>query len=104
EVSAEEQGARTRAAERSLGPYMNKNASRFLLPATVSFEQIFFDNAGTRANVERAIAAARVAVARGADPSKLGQASLLPGRVENTAQDLVARDFGVEFAQQVETA
>jgi parvulin-like peptidyl-prolyl isomerase len=104
EVIAEEQSAREARSDADLTTYMNKNASRFLLPATVSFEQIFFDNAGTRANVERAVAAARVAVARGADPSKLGQASLLPGRVENTAQDLVARDFGVEFAQQVETA
>jgi parvulin-like peptidyl-prolyl isomerase len=29
---------------------------------------------------------------------------MLPSRVESTAQDLVARDFGTGFARQVETA
>ena len=104
EVIAEEQSAREAPSDADLAAYITKNASRFLLPATVSFEQIFFDNAGTPADVERAVAAARVAVARGADPRKLGQASMLPAQVENTAQDLVARDFGAGFARQVETA
>ena len=104
EVIAEEQSAREAPSDADLAAYMTENAGRFLLPATVSFEQIFFDNAGTPADVERAVAAARVAVARGADPRKLGQASMLPSRVENTAQDLVARDFGAGFARQVETA
>ncbi len=104
EVIAEEQSAREPPSDAELTVYISENAGRFLLPATVSFEQIFFDNAGTPADVERAVAAARVAVARGADPRRLGQASMLPSRVENTAQDLVARDFGAGFARQVETA
>ena len=104
EVMSEEESAREAPSDADLNAYITKNASRFLLPATVSFEQIYFGNAGTRADVERAVAAARIAVARGADPTKLGQPSLLPSRVENTAQDLVARDFGAGFAQQIETA
>ena len=102
EVMAEEQSAREAPSDADLNAYMAKNANRFLLPATVSFEQIFFDNARP-SDVERAVAAASAAVARGADPSKLGQASLLPNRVESTAQDLVARDFGAEFARRIET-
>ena len=104
EVIAEEQSARGAPSDADLAAYMTENAGRFLLPATVSFEQIFFDNEGTPAGFERAVAAARVAVARGADPRKLGQASMQPSRIENTAQDLVARDFGTGFAEQVETA
>jgi hypothetical protein len=104
EVMAEEQSAREAPSDAELTAYITKNAGRFVLPAMVSFEQIFFDNAGTAADVERAVAAARVAVARGSDPAKLGLASMLPGRVENIAQDLVVRDFGAAFAQQVETA
>jgi hypothetical protein len=104
EVIAEEQSAREAPSDADLTAYISENAGRFLLPATVSFEQIFFDNGGTPADVERAVAAARVAVARGADPRRLGQASMLPNRVENTAQDLVARDFGAGFARQIETA
>lgn len=103
EVIAEEQSAGDAPSDADLNAYIYKNASRFLLPATVSFEQIFFDHARTP-DVERAVAVASAAVARGADPSKLGQASMLPGRVEHTAQDLVARDFGSQFAVQVETA
>ena len=104
EVIAEEQSAREAPSDADLTAYMTENAGSFLLPAKVSFEQIFFDNAGIPADVERAIAAARVAVARAADPRKLGQASMLPTWVENTAQNLVARDFGAGFAQQVEMA
>ena len=104
EVIAEEQSAHEAPSDADLAAYMTESAERFLLPATVSFEQIFFDNAGTPADVERAVAAARVAVARGADPRKLGQASMLPSRVENAAQGLVARDFGTGFAGQVATA
>ena len=103
EVMAEEQSARGAPSDADLNAYMAKNANRFLLPATVSFEQIFFDNARP-SDVERAVAAARIAVARDADPTKLGQPSLLPSRVESTAQDLVASDFGAEFARQIETA
>jgi PPIC-type PPIASE domain len=104
EVIAEEQSAREAPSDANLAAYMAQNAARFLQPATVSFEQIFFDNAGTPADLERAVAAARTAVARGADPRKLGQPSMLLGRVENGAQDLIARDFGAGFAGQVETA
>jgi parvulin-like peptidyl-prolyl isomerase len=104
EVIAEEQSAREPPSDADLAAYITENEGRFLLPATVSFEQIFFDNAGIPADVERAVAAARLAVAHGADPRRLGQASMLPSRVENAAQDLVARDFGTGFAGQVETA
>jgi len=104
EVIAEEQSAREPPSDAELTAYMTVNAGRFVLPATVSFEQIFFDTSGTPADVERTVAAARVAVAHGGDPRKLGQAFMLPSRIENAAQDLVARDFGTEFAGQVETA
>lgn len=104
EVISEEQSAREAPSDADLNAYITKNANRFLVPATVSFEQIYFDNMGPRVEVERAVAAARVAVARGADSRKLGQASMLPSRVDNTGQDLVARDFGADFARQVETA
>jgi hypothetical protein len=70
----------------------------------VTFEQIFFDGAGAPADVDRAVAAARVVMSLNADPRKLGQTSLLPRRVENAAEDLVARDFGAAFARQVGSA
>ena len=104
EVIAEEKSAREIPTDADLAAYVTKNAVRFRLPASVSFDQIFLDGAATPAGVKRADAAARAALSRGADPGKLGQSSVLPSRVENTAQDLVARDFGTEFARQIEIA
>jgi parvulin-like peptidyl-prolyl isomerase len=102
-VIAEEQDTREAPSDADLKAYLAKHADRFRLPATVSFEQIFFDKAATPADIEHAVAAARIAVLRGAAPTKLGQPSMLPVQVENTAQDLVARDFGAGFARQIET-
>jgi hypothetical protein len=104
EVIAEEEGAQRTPSDADLITYMSDNAARFLLPGRVSFEQVFFGDVQAPAVAERAITAARVALARGSEPSRLGQTSLLPGRVENGAQDMVARDFGAAFARQVETA
>jgi hypothetical protein len=103
EVMTEEQGARELPSEADLAAYMTENASRFLVPATLTFEQIFLTGAMTPADVERAAAAARGAVARGVNPRRMGQASMLPSRFENASQEMVARDFGAAFARQVET-
>ena len=104
EVIAEEESARSMPSDADLEAYLTANAGRFIAPAKVSFEQIFFDRHGPSADLERAIGEARRALARGADPARLGQASMLPGRVDSTAQPLVARDFGAEFARQLEAA
>jgi hypothetical protein len=104
EVIAEEQSAREPPSDADLTAYITANEGRFLLPATASFEQIFFDNARTPADVERAVAAARVALAHGADPRKLGQASMLPGRIENAAQEKLRphpSDSGADRSRRV---
>jgi len=104
EVIAEERCPGEPPSDADLKAYITEHEGRFLLPGTVSFEQIFFDTAKIPADVERSVSGARAAVAHGADPRKLGQVSMLPGRVENAAQDAVARAFGTGFADQVETA
>jgi len=104
ELMAEEEGARAAPSEADLQAYMSAHAGRFTVPAKVSFEQIFFANTGQPLDVESAVRFARLALARGADPRGLGQTSVLPRRLESTAQDLVARDFGAEFARQLEAA
>jgi hypothetical protein len=80
---------------------MAQNPARFTQPGTVSFEQVFFDGSATVPEVERAIAKARAALARGADPSTLGQATMLPRNLDKAPIDLIARDFGARFAEQV---
>jgi len=104
EVMAEESGARKPPSDPDLTAYMTANPGRFLLPATVSFEQIYLGDAGTAAQLEHAAAAARAAIAQGADARKLGRASMLPTRIEQAAQERVARDFGTGFAGRVDAA
>jgi len=97
EVIAEEQQARDAPTDADLAAYLAQHADRFTRPGTVSFEQIFFPATATAAQVEDA----RVSAARGADPARLGQSSMLPPRAENAPLDLAARDFGSEFADEI---
>ena len=98
EVIAEEQLARDAPTDADLAAYLEKNAERFARPGTVSFEQIYFAAATPAAEVE----AARAAAVRGSDPARLGQPTMLPPSAQNAPLDLAARDFGREFASELE--
>jgi parvulin-like peptidyl-prolyl isomerase len=97
DVIAEEQQARDAPTDADLAAYLAQHADRFTRPGTVSFEQIYFPANATAAEVE----AARASAARGADPARLGQSSMLPPRAENVPLDLAARDFGSEFVSGI---
>lgn len=101
DVMAEEQWSGAAPTDAELAAYLAQNAARFTRPGTVSFEQLLFDGTASMAEVERAVASARAALASGADPAKLGQPTLLPHRIDQMPTDLVARDFGASFAEQV---
>jgi parvulin-like peptidyl-prolyl isomerase len=98
EVIAEEQLAREAPTDADLATYLQKNAKRFTQPGTVSFEQIYFAAATPAAQVE----AARNAALRGSDPARLGQPTMLPPGASNARFDLVTRDFGLDFAAELE--
>jgi hypothetical protein len=98
EVIAEEQLARQAPTDADLAAYLEKNDKGFTQPGTVSFEQIYFAAATPAAQVE----AARTTALRGSNPARLGQATMLPPGAGNTRLDLVARDFGLEFAAELE--
>lgn len=99
EIMSEEQMAGAAPTDAELSDYMVQNAARFTRPARVSFEQIFFDGSRTVPEVERTVAAAKGALASGADPARLGRPTLLPRTAEAAPVDLVARDFGTAFAE-----
>ncbi len=101
DLMAEEQLSGAAATDVELAAYLTQNPARFTRPGTLSFEQLFFDGTASAADVERAVASARAALASGADPAKLGQPTLLPRRIDQMPTDLVARDFGAGFAEQV---
>jgi parvulin-like peptidyl-prolyl isomerase len=97
DVIAEEQLAGDAPTDADLAAYLAQHADRFTRPGTVSFEQVYFPATATAAELE----AARASAVRGADPARLGPASMLPPRVENVPLDLAARDFGLEFAAEI---
>lgn len=101
EVMSEEQFAAAPPSDAELSAYMAQNAARFTRPARLSFEQVYFDGTAPAAEVERTVAAAKAALARGASPAQLGRPTLLPREAEGMPADLVARDFGPEFAHKL---
>jgi PPIC-type PPIASE domain len=104
EVMAEEQLAREVPSDAELSAYLSKNAARFTHPAVLSFEQILFANSASVAQVEKVVADARKALARGLNAKNLGKQSMLPQRQEQASLDQVARDFGKAFAEQLMSA
>jgi parvulin-like peptidyl-prolyl isomerase len=101
DLMSEEQIAGAAPTDADLAAYMAQNPTRFLRPATVSFEQILLDGARPVADVERQATVAKAALARGVDPGRLGKPTLLPRGGDAVAVDLVARDFGRGFAEQL---
>jgi hypothetical protein len=103
EVMSEEIVAATSPSDADLSAYMSAHPAAFRRPAIVSYEQILLAADGSDAAMDRRLAAARSALARGVDPATLGQATLLPRREDKVALDLVARTFGEQFAAQLGT-
>jgi hypothetical protein len=101
ELMSEEAGARSVPSDADLAAWLKAHPQAFERPAVVSFDQVYFDpTLATPAS----IAAALAALQRGAASGELGQATLLPTHVDAMGLDLVARDFGAAFAEQVAAA
>lgn len=102
EVISEEATAGAPPSDADLQAYLTANSAAFRQPAQVSFEQVLVVPSGSSGDAQAAIDAARVALNGGAQPSQVGSPTMLPGRVDDTALDMVARDFGEEFAAQLD--
>jgi hypothetical protein len=96
DVMIEESIAQSPPADADLQAYLDANAETFRKPPVVSFEQVYF---GAADSDDAKIAIARAALQQGADPASFGQPTLLPARQDQVPLDLVARDFGNEFAE-----
>jgi hypothetical protein len=98
-ISEEEEQAEPTDAD--LAAYLKAHPAKFMRSAVVSFEQVYFDpSISSPAMVDTA----RGELAKGADPAKFGQPSMLPRYVTGGSIDLVARDFGDSFAQRLAEA
>lgn len=94
----EETGDRAAPSEADLDNWLKAHPQMFMVPAVVSFDQVYFDPDVT---TPAAVAAAKAALIKGGSAAGLGQATMLPARVNDTPLDQVARDFGSDFAQQI---
>jgi hypothetical protein len=101
DVIFEESLSQRPASDADLQAYLDSNPATFRRPAAVSFDQIYF---GSDATTLQRLEQARAALARNADPASLGQPTLLPSRQEAMPLDLIARDFGEAFAEQLAKA
>ena len=104
EVLIEEEGNAGAPNDAELSAYLSKNAALFRLPPVLSFDQVLFDPADHGANLESALQTSMAALNGGAAPESQGKSSMLPMHVEDLSADLVARDFGDDFAKALEAA
>lgn len=104
QIILEEEAGRGAATDADLAAYLQAHRTQFLRPAKVTFDQVFFDLAGSPSETKRRFEAARRAALAGADPATLGQDTMLPRHVEASSVDLIASDFGPTFAQALAEA
>jgi hypothetical protein len=96
EVMAEEEGSDTAPTDAVLSAYLQSHRDKFVTPAVISFDQVYFNPQGP--DTPASVAAAKARLNAGAAATGLGQPTMLPARVTRSDADLVARDFGADFA------
>lgn len=86
-------------SDSELERWLAEHAASYTLPAVVSFEQVYFDPKRRGRSLERDVERAR----RSARPAELGDATLLPPRLEGASPREVESRFGQELARAVES-
>ena len=99
EVLAEESAVQEAPEDAELERFMQQSAARYALPAEVAFTQVLFDPNRHGAALEADMGAALQRLEAGENPELVGDRTQLPMFVTTTPVDLLARDFGGEFAQ-----
>jgi hypothetical protein len=102
ELIAEEDASTRAPTDADLSAYLGAHQARFAQPAILTFEQVFLGPTRDGANPMHAVSVAHRALKNGANPAALGSPTLLPHQMTDTPADLVARDFGAEFAAALE--
>lgn len=96
-----EEDERSDATDADLEAYLKAHPEEFRRPAIVSFDQVYFDPTITTPQAVRAV---KAALQTGANPTTLGQPSMLPRHVQNSELNLVSGDFGDNFAKAIAVA
>lgn len=103
EVMTEEAGRQAPASDVDLQVYLSQHAERYAQPAELSFEQVFFDPAIHREQLDATITSTRTKLIGGVDSATAGDRTLLPQRGSRASTTDIARDFGEEFAATLES-
>jgi hypothetical protein len=101
EFLIEDGAASTDPTEAELQAWMTAHADKYRLPERRALRQVLLssDKRGGRTLADAA--ATLTSLARGADPAKLGDPSMLPAALPPTTQESIAGLFGAEFAAKV---
>lgn len=102
EVMSEEAIAQLAPTDAELSDFLAKHPDAFRQAPELTFEQVFFATDAAPAEVERKCAQALSALRGGAAAAGLGQATMLPAKVEGQSADEIDRAFGNGFARQLE--
>jgi hypothetical protein len=107
EFISEDVATAVEPTEQQLQGYLDEHAEKFLEPARLSFQQVFFspERRGEAAmrDAEKLLAQLR-AGSGPADLSEAGDATLLPPGLEAAAPQEIASTFGEDFALQLDEA
>lgn len=98
DVLAEESVRAAPAGDAELTAFMRTHADNYAIPPSLSFEQVMLDPARHGKLIDAVLVRTRARLDAGSPPQALSDAKLLPAMLENTPLDLVARQFGDEFA------
>lgn len=97
DVLAEESRPSSAPTEGELSAWLGNHSDRYALPPVLSFEQAMIDPTRHPDDLDKATNELLRRLQRGADPADVSDSRLLPARIAETPEDLVARDFGEEF-------
>ena len=98
DVISEESVAQEAPTDAVLEKWLQQHADRYAKPAVLDFEQVLFDPVKHGARLKADLDAALARLQAGANPKSVGDQSLLPASAKETPADMVARDFGEQFA------
>lgn len=104
DVLIEEEDEAGAPGDAELSAYLSSNAEKFRMPPVLSFDQVLFDPADYGDGLDSALQASIEALNGGAAPESQGKSSMLPVHVEALPLDRVARDFGEDFGNALDTA
>ena len=101
EVLSEETSALNPPSDAELTTYLNAHAAQYAKQPVIGFQQVMFDPVRHGANLEADFNAVLAKLQAGANPDGLGDSSLLPAKQDAIAADMLAREFGDEFAKSL---